>query len=235
MGYRPAISGHAIVPSYSPGLPLLMAIAERAAGACGPYYVVPVMGGLCVLVLLPPRPPCRHASGRRLCRDSAGVQPAVSLSSGRADERRAGGGVVDRRGLGGARRRRGRGAHPGRTLHRAGDPGPPQPRPAGAGRRRVYRHRRRQRERTRGACGNEPDGLPRRSFRPVAAIALVNWRLYGSPLRSGYDGLGQRLRPCEHRRERAPLCGLADADALAPHRPGGGWTGGTVGLADGPA
>jgi len=48
MGYRPAVSGHAMVPSYPPGLPLLMAFAERIAGDCGPYYVVPVLGGLCV-------------------------------------------------------------------------------------------------------------------------------------------------------------------------------------------
>ncbi len=48
MGYRPTVSGHAIVPSYAPGLSLLMALVERIAGACGPYYVVPVLGGLCV-------------------------------------------------------------------------------------------------------------------------------------------------------------------------------------------
>jgi hypothetical protein len=48
MGYRPTVDGHAIVPSYAPGLPLLMAVAERAAGDCGPYYVVPMLGGLCV-------------------------------------------------------------------------------------------------------------------------------------------------------------------------------------------
>lgn len=48
MGYRPAASGHAVVPSYPPGLPLLMALAERLAGDCGPYDVVPMLGGACV-------------------------------------------------------------------------------------------------------------------------------------------------------------------------------------------
>jgi len=35
IGYRVALTGPAIVPSYAPGLPLLMALAERIAGACG--------------------------------------------------------------------------------------------------------------------------------------------------------------------------------------------------------
>jgi len=72
MGYRPATSGHAIVPSYSPGLPLLMAMAEGAAGACGPYYVVPVMGGLCVW--------CCFLLGRRAATPGIGACAAMLLA-----------------------------------------------------------------------------------------------------------------------------------------------------------
>ena len=72
MGYRPAFSGHAIVPSYAPGLPLLMALAERLAGACGPYYVVPILGGLCVW--------CCFLLGRRAASAAAGACAAVLLA-----------------------------------------------------------------------------------------------------------------------------------------------------------
>ena len=72
MGYRPAFDGHAIVPSYAPGLPLLMAITERLAGACGPYYVVPVLGGLCVW--------CGYLLGRRAASAAAGACAAVLLA-----------------------------------------------------------------------------------------------------------------------------------------------------------
>ena len=72
MGYRPAFAGHAIVPSYAPGLPLLMALAERLAGACGPYYVVPLLGGLCVW--------CCYLLGRRAASAAAGACAAVLLA-----------------------------------------------------------------------------------------------------------------------------------------------------------
>jgi hypothetical protein len=76
MGYRPAVDGHAIVPSYAPGLPLLMALAERAAAACGPYYVVPVLGGLCVW--------CCYLLGRRAASAGVGACAAVLLACGPA-------------------------------------------------------------------------------------------------------------------------------------------------------
>ena len=72
MGYRPAVDGHAIVPSYAPGLPLLMALAERVAGDCGPYYVVPVLGGLCVW--------CCYLLGRRAASAAVGACAAVLLA-----------------------------------------------------------------------------------------------------------------------------------------------------------
>lgn len=72
LGYRPAIDGHAIVPSYAPGLPLLMALADRIAGECGPYYVVPVLGGVCVW--------CCYLLGRRAASAAAGAFAAVLLA-----------------------------------------------------------------------------------------------------------------------------------------------------------
>jgi hypothetical protein len=48
LGYVPAVSGGAIVPSYPPGLPMLMAVAKLAAGDCGPFLVVPLLGALTV-------------------------------------------------------------------------------------------------------------------------------------------------------------------------------------------
>jgi hypothetical protein len=48
LGYVRAPLGHAIVPSYSPGLPILMALAARLAGPCGPFLIAPIMSGLLV-------------------------------------------------------------------------------------------------------------------------------------------------------------------------------------------
>jgi hypothetical protein len=48
VGYRPALKPGAIVPIYSPGFPLAMALAQRVAGSWSGYYVVPLLGGLAV-------------------------------------------------------------------------------------------------------------------------------------------------------------------------------------------
>jgi hypothetical protein len=48
LGYKPGLEPGTIVPSYSPGLPLLMAGAKLVAGNEGPYFVVPLLGGLTV-------------------------------------------------------------------------------------------------------------------------------------------------------------------------------------------
>jgi hypothetical protein len=48
LGYRPAQTPGAIVPVYSPGLSMLMALAKRVVGECGPYLVVPILGALMV-------------------------------------------------------------------------------------------------------------------------------------------------------------------------------------------
>lgn len=47
LGYRPGQQPHTMVPTYAPGLPLLMA-AALMFGACGPFLVVPVC---CVLLV----------------------------------------------------------------------------------------------------------------------------------------------------------------------------------------
>ena len=72
MGYRAAPGGHAIVPSYPAGLPLMMALAERLAGACAPYYLAPIMGGACVW--------CCFLVGRRVASPTVGASAAVLLA-----------------------------------------------------------------------------------------------------------------------------------------------------------
>ncbi len=48
-GYRPAPWRGSIVPTYSAGVPLVMALFQRVAGRRAVFYVVPLFGGLCVL------------------------------------------------------------------------------------------------------------------------------------------------------------------------------------------
>jgi hypothetical protein len=48
LGYRPAIGGGAIVPTYASGLPLMMALGVLVAGACGPFLIVPMLGALAI-------------------------------------------------------------------------------------------------------------------------------------------------------------------------------------------
>jgi hypothetical protein len=48
LGYIPATTPGAIVPVYSPGLPALMAAGKAIAGACGPFLITPLLGGLTV-------------------------------------------------------------------------------------------------------------------------------------------------------------------------------------------
>ena len=67
LGYRPIEEPGvwAIVPTYSPGLPLLMAAAKLVAGHCAMFTIVPVAGGLLVLVT--------YGIGRRLGSEGAGL------------------------------------------------------------------------------------------------------------------------------------------------------------------
>ena len=48
-GYGPTQDPWAIVPTYSAGFPLLMALGKAIGGSCGPFVVVPVAGALLVL------------------------------------------------------------------------------------------------------------------------------------------------------------------------------------------
>lgn len=67
LGYRPvdAAGDWAIVPTYSPGLPLLMAAAKLIGGHCAMFWVVPVSGALLVLATF--------GLGRRLGASTAGL------------------------------------------------------------------------------------------------------------------------------------------------------------------
>jgi len=66
-GYKPvrSVGGWTIVPTYSPGLPLLMAAAKSIGGQCALFAVVPLMSGLGVLATF--------GLGRRLGASLAGL------------------------------------------------------------------------------------------------------------------------------------------------------------------
>jgi hypothetical protein len=49
LGYKPGARRHTIVPTYSLGLPLMMAGTLATCGPCGPFYVGPVVAALLVL------------------------------------------------------------------------------------------------------------------------------------------------------------------------------------------
>jgi len=67
LGYRPAegLGSGAIVPTYSPGLPLLLAVAKLVGGQCALFAVVPLSAGLGVLVT--------YGIGKRLVSPWGGV------------------------------------------------------------------------------------------------------------------------------------------------------------------
>jgi hypothetical protein len=50
LGYRLGPLPHTMVPTYSPGLPLIMAGLHLLVGECGPYLVQPLFGSLLVLL-----------------------------------------------------------------------------------------------------------------------------------------------------------------------------------------
>ena len=71
LGYRPGLERGTIVPTYPPGLPLLMAGLLIPFGAGGPFFVVPLLGGVavCVAFLL----------GRRIAGEACGLTAATLL------------------------------------------------------------------------------------------------------------------------------------------------------------
>jgi hypothetical protein len=72
LGYDAAPEGHAIVPAYPPGLPLLMAAAQIAGGACAAYFVVPLAAGAAVWFC--------YVLGRRARSPAAGAMAALLLA-----------------------------------------------------------------------------------------------------------------------------------------------------------
>jgi hypothetical protein len=50
LGYRPGVTRHTMVPTYPAGLPLIMAGFVKLFGACGPYFVAPFAGALLVIL-----------------------------------------------------------------------------------------------------------------------------------------------------------------------------------------
>jgi len=69
LGYRVGPEPHTMVPTYSPGLPLLMAAAILVTGAIGPYLVVPACGALYVW--------CTFLLGRRAGGPGVGLAAAL--------------------------------------------------------------------------------------------------------------------------------------------------------------
>ncbi len=70
--HRPAPHGTDIVPIYSPGLPMVMAVFRRLAGPQAVYVVVPLLGGLAVWAT--------YLMGARLSGSLAGAFAAVLLA-----------------------------------------------------------------------------------------------------------------------------------------------------------
>ena len=57
LAFRPVTYGGTLAPTYAPGLPMLMALAQTIAGHCAAFWVSPILGGVLVLAT--------HAIGRR--------------------------------------------------------------------------------------------------------------------------------------------------------------------------
>ena len=73
LGYRPGINPGEIAPTYPPGLPVVMAAARVAAGDAAPFGVAPVLGAVAVL--------CTFALGALLHSRLAGLVAATLLAT----------------------------------------------------------------------------------------------------------------------------------------------------------
>ena len=74
LGYRGALEAGGIVPTYAPGLALLMALLIYPFGECGPFLVVPLLGALLVWVT--------YKIGERVTASRhAGLAAAVMMAS----------------------------------------------------------------------------------------------------------------------------------------------------------
>jgi hypothetical protein len=72
LGYRPA-GDHVLVPTYAPGVPLLMALLSVAFGPCGPYLLNPLCAALLVMLA--------YGLGARVSGAPAGAIAAVLVAS----------------------------------------------------------------------------------------------------------------------------------------------------------
>lgn len=73
LGYRPGPAPGEVVPTYPPGLPLTMAAARAIGGEWAPFFVVPLLGGLAVF--------CTYLLGARLHSRRAGLTAALLLAT----------------------------------------------------------------------------------------------------------------------------------------------------------
>jgi hypothetical protein len=73
VGYVPDGRNSMMVPSYAPGLPLVMAVFERVGGRDAVFYVVPLFGALAVWMT--------YALGRRLASPWSGALASILLLS----------------------------------------------------------------------------------------------------------------------------------------------------------
>jgi hypothetical protein len=71
LGYRPGLQRGTIVPAYPPGLPLLMAGFVVLFGRDGPFFVVPLLGGVTIVAAF--------LLGRRVAGDVCGLATAALL------------------------------------------------------------------------------------------------------------------------------------------------------------
>ena len=73
LAYHPGQQPNSIVPTYSPGLPMLMAAAKLLVGQCGVFAIVPLSAGVAVLATF--------AFARRLVSSEVGIAAAWLLAT----------------------------------------------------------------------------------------------------------------------------------------------------------
>jgi 4-amino-4-deoxy-L-arabinose transferase-like glycosyltransferase len=73
LGYRPGPTPGEVVPTYPPGLPLTMAAARVVGGEWAPFFVVPLLGGVAVF--------CTYLLGARLYSRRSGLAAALLLAT----------------------------------------------------------------------------------------------------------------------------------------------------------
>jgi len=73
LGYRPGLHPGELVPTYPPGVPLTMAVARRVAGEFGPFLVAPLLGALAVF--------CTYLLGVTLYSRTAGAIASALIAT----------------------------------------------------------------------------------------------------------------------------------------------------------